>query len=96
MVGFSPVFGFYSPLVRIGRKRAWPGEITASGSIVVNCDSGQTAMWPYNPLLSLFWGAVSALLQNPNSSHKCQLKLANKDEMKVISSASDYEEFIVC
>lgn len=46
---FSPFLGFYSPLVQIGRKRAWPGEITASGSIVVNCNSDQTAMWPYNP-----------------------------------------------
>lgn len=46
---FSPFLGFCSPLVQIGRKRAWPGEITVSGSIVVNCDSGQTAMWPYYP-----------------------------------------------
>lgn len=46
---FSPFLGFCSPLLQIGRKRAWPGEITVSGSIVVNCDSGQTAMWPYYP-----------------------------------------------
>lgn len=39
--------------------------------------------------LSVFWGVVSAFLQNLNSFHMCQLKVANKGEMKVVSAVSN-------